>query len=240
VKEPGLASRLQYDDYERRSGLVRFLAPSADPVTFAAAQAVELGDLRDGAFTVDSISPDRLVTRRDGTVLGADGSPQPVTVVKTIELGGDRLDPVLGLEVEVHNAGSVAIEARLGLEWALHLLGGGGNPAAWYEVGGGRTAHDAAGKAQAIEQIAAGNDWVGLTVTTRVAPAADAWWSPIDTISNSEAGFERVYQGSALLFSWPVRIEPGDHRVVRVDHRLSVARDRSSASPAAVSGEILA
>ncbi len=38
---------------------------------------------------------------------------------------------------------------------------------------------------------------------------ADAWWAPIETISNSENGFERVYQGSGLLLSWPVALAAG-------------------------------
>ena len=36
----------------------------------------------------------------------------------------------------------------------------------------------------------------GSRSTTTVDPAADAWWAPIETVSNSEDGFERVYQGS--------------------------------------------
>jgi hypothetical protein len=31
----------------------------------------------------------------------------------------------------------------------------------------------------------------------------------VETVSLSEAGFERIYQGSALLFAWPVRLQPG-------------------------------
>ena len=44
----------------------------------------------------------------------------------------------------------------------------------------------------------------------RPTSRADAWWAPIETVSNSEAGFERVYQGSGLLLSWPVRLAPGE------------------------------
>ena len=39
---------------------------------------------------------------------------------------------------------------------------------------------------------------------------ADAWWAPVETISNSEGGFERVYQGSGLLLSWPIRLAAGE------------------------------
>jgi hypothetical protein len=64
-------------------------------------------------------------------------------------------------------------------------------------------------------------------VEARPQPAADAWWSPIETVSNSESGFERVYQGSTLLLSWPARIEPGETRRFAVSQRVAVARDRA-------------
>ncbi len=59
-------------------------------------------------------------------------------------------------------------------------------------------------------------------------PAADAWWSPIETVSNSESGFERVYQGSSLLLSWPLHLEPGDSRRFSVRQAVRVARDRAA------------
>jgi hypothetical protein len=31
----------------------------------------------------------------------------------------------------------------------------------------------------------------------------------VETVSLSEGGFERIYQGSALLVSWPIEIGPG-------------------------------
>jgi hypothetical protein len=46
-------------------------------------------------------------------------------------------------------------------------------------------------------------------------------------VSNSEAGFERVYQGSGLLLSWPMMIAPGESRRVAVRQAVTVARDRS-------------
>ena len=87
----------------------------------------------------------------------------------------------------------------------MTMLGGGGNPEAWWEVAGARSAprrrRRRDGRRRASRQ---GNAWLGLAVETAVSPPADAWHAPIETVSNSEAGFERVYQGSALLLSWPV------------------------------------
>ena len=109
------------------------------------------------------------------------------------------------------------------------LLGGGGNPSAWYEVGGGRRAHDGSGNATGVSSLGQGNDWVGVAVESRPSPAADAWWAPIETVSNSEDGFERVYQGSSLLFSWPLDLGPGAEATFTVEQRVTVARDRAEA-----------
>jgi 4-alpha-glucanotransferase len=181
----------------------------------------ELGDLRDGDWQVDHVAPGQVSLSRNGSAAG-----QPVGVSKTIRLAGGRLDPELIVELELHHRGDVPVQTRLGLELSLHLLGGGGNPSAWYDVAGSRTGHDSAGQAPGIEVIGYGNDWVGVAVEGRPEPTADAWWSPIETISNSEAGFERVYQGSLLLVSWPLTLVPGETRRFSFTQRVAVARDK--------------
>ncbi len=222
VKEAGLSDRLHYDDHERRSGLVRFLAPSATPERVANGIEAELGDFRDEAWQVDHLAPGQVSLSRNGYALG-----QPFTASKTIRLDGGRLDPGLVLELELHHRGDAPVETRLGLELSLHLLGGGGNPSAWYDVRGERTGHDSEGTAEGVEAIGFGNDWVGVAIEARPEPAADAWWSPIETVSNSEAGFERVYQGSGLLISWPVTLAPGETRRFRLTQRAAVVRDQA-------------
>ena len=165
VKEEGLSRRLFYDDHERRSALVRFLAPDVTPEAVARAEDAELGDFRDGACRIDHLVPGQVSLSREGTALG-----QPLTVTKSVRLGGDRLHPTLDVEVEVHHRGDAPIETRLGLEWSLHLLGGGGNPSAWYDVAGERTAHDGTGEAAGIDAIGYGNDWVGVAIEARLDP----------------------------------------------------------------------
>jgi len=222
VKERGLASKLVYDAYERRSGLVRALSLDATPQTWSTASASELGDAVDGAFTIVDLRPGRLVVRRDASIDGA-----TVTVTKTIALGGVRRSPTLTMDIELEHIAGLEVDARVGVEWALTMLGGGGNPAAWWELGGARTGHDVEGVATACSTIAQGNDVIGVSVTTTVSEPADAWWAPIETVSNSEAGFERVYQGSALLLSWPVRLAPGDRWSRTIRHAVATARDRA-------------
>ncbi len=224
LKEAGLAARLHYDAHERRSGLVRFLAAATDAEAWATAEAIELGDAVDGAFEIAALGLDRLVATRAATVSMPAG-PAIVDVTKTIELGGDRRAPTLTLTVAIRNRSAIPVEARIGLEWALMLLGGGGNPAAWWEVDGARTAHDAPGSALSISHVAQGNDFVGIALTTSVSEPATAWWAPIETVSNSEGGFERVYQGAGLLLSWPLALAPDATWTVTVTHAVATDRD---------------
>jgi len=232
LKEPDLAERLFYDPYERRSGLVRLLAPDTIPGAFAEGRATDLADLATEPWQLVELGDGHLVLVRDGTADAA-GRRQPVRATKRIRLAGDRLAPVLVLEVELDHRGDREFDARFGVEWAIHLLGGGGNPSAWYDVGGVRSAHDGSGEASGVDRLGYGNDWVGVAIEALVSPASDAWWSPIETISNSEAGFERVYQGSALLLSRRVRLAPGERHRVRVEQRVAVARDRTAEELAA-------
>jgi alpha-amylase len=236
TKESGLAEQLHYDPFERRSGLVRLLAVGTDPGAWATGTAVECGDAVDGPFEIEQLEPDRLVVARGASLATTEGLAI-VRVVKEIRLGGDRRSPTLDLEVTLENRSGRALETRLGIEWTMTMLGGGGNPSAWWEVGGERTGHDGRGTAASVTELAQGNDYVGIAVATALSEPAEAWWAPVETISNSESGFERVYQGSGLLLSWPVALEPGASKTVTISHRVTTASDRAvedAETPAAV------
>jgi alpha-amylase len=223
-KEAGLVDRLQYDDHERRSALVRFLPADSTAASYGAGELADLGTAIDAVNDVVELAEGRLVTRAAATVRTADGD-RSVEVTKSIVLGGSRLHPVLTVAVTVRNGPDGALRARLGQEWGVMLLGGGGNPSAWYDLDGTRTSHDGRGARAGVARIGQGNDWLGLALESLPTPAADAWWAPIDTVSNSEDGFERVYQGSALLLSWQIDLAPGAEATVVVEHRVTVARD---------------
>jgi alpha-amylase len=198
----------------------------ATPKDWADAAVTELGDALTGAFDVVELAPGSLVAGRDTTVSIGD-VPAPVRLTKRLRLGGDRREPTLELGVDVENTGSGRVDARLGIEWTTTMLGGGGNPAAWWELRGERSRHDASGQAAAVQRLAQGNDFIGIAIETTVSSPADAWWAPVETISNSEQGFERVYQGSGLLLSWPIELAPGARWSVVLTNAVTTARDRA-------------
>src|SRR5664280_2667360 len=166
VKEPGLAAFLRYDRHERRSGLVHLLPAdgSTGVVQLTHATYLELGDFVEGVFEPITISDAGLLLRRLGNC-NLDGTDRPLVMTKTFSFGGGRLDPTLELGVSVENPGELALSFELAVEWNVNLLGGGHNPAAYYETDTGeRTPHDVAGEVASTPTIAFGNDYEGIRV----------------------------------------------------------------------------
>ncbi len=53
------------------------------------------------------------------------------------------------------------------------------------------------------------DEWQKVTAKLVAPGAAEFWIAPIETVSESEDGFERVYQGSQILAVWPLALEAG-------------------------------
>jgi len=52
------------------------------------------------------------------------------------------------------------------------------------------------------------DEWLGRELGVHWLVPAEVAWAPVETVSLSELDFERMYQGSAMLLSWPVRLAP--------------------------------
>jgi alpha-amylase len=65
------------------------------------------------------------------------------------------------------------------------------------------------------------DEWQGVKISLDAQPRPLWWIAPIETISQSESGFERVYQGSAILAVW--RVDPASWRDVTGVLRAEIA-----------------
>jgi hypothetical protein len=53
------------------------------------------------------------------------------------------------------------------------------------------------------------DEWQGVSVTLTAPHAQEIWITPIETVSESEEGFERIYQGSQIIAVWPLELASG-------------------------------
>jgi Domain of unknown function (DUF1926). len=61
-----------------------------------------------------------------------------------------------------------------------------------------------------VQTAALINEWDNFKINIKFSEKCQLWRSPIETVSMSEAGFERVYQASALLPHWKLNLSPGE------------------------------
>jgi hypothetical protein len=116
----------------------------------------------------------------------------------------------------------------LELEWNLNLLGGGGNPEAYYRSGETEVRHDTAGAADGDVPLAFGNRYEGVDIAVVPKPATAQEWFAVETVSNSEGGFERVYQGSCLTQRWSLELTAGHSQTFAATFRFTQSRDRAA------------
>jgi 4-alpha-glucanotransferase len=74
------------------------------------------------------------------------------------------------------------------------------------------------------------DEWQNVAVTIEAPSARELWITPIETISESEEGFERVYQGSQILAVWPVELSAGKPWTGEISLRVERARSAESHS----------
>ena len=166
-----------------------------------------------------------------------------VRLTRDVAVGGDDRRPGReAVHLRRRPAGSPASASRSGsrtartgrsrstsaIEWALMLLGGGGNPAAYYEIDGGAVPHDGEGDHPAIDRVVSGNRTSASSSRRQSSRRRPPGGARSRRSRTPRYGFERTYQGSALVVVWPVELGARRATTVRVDQHVD---DRIAIGP---------
>jgi len=120
----------------------------------------------------------------------------------------------VGAHYRLGSAGDRGVSGRWAVQWNLALTAG--DAEGRYLTLPHRPSLGSAGRAQGLTAVSLVDEWIGVAARLAWTPPAELAWAPVQTVSVSEAGFERIYQGTALLLAWPVALAPG------AEHELSV------------------
>ena len=101
-------------------------------------------------------------------------------------------------------------KTALGMELVINLLAPSA-PDRYFLANGIRRPLDFRGEIDA-SNLTLVDEWQRVRISLDAQPRPRWWIVPIETISQSELGFERVYQGSAILVVW--KIDPASWRDV--------------------------
>jgi 4-alpha-glucanotransferase len=197
-KQQGLDQRLQYDRYARKSLMDHFYDEHASMEAVARGEALERGDfvelpfeakLRRGADRV------QVQMRRDGNAWGI---PISITKAVTLHAGSNRMlvtyllenvpsDRPLHFAIEMNFAGLPSgAENRYFSDCEGHRLGQLGQTLDLDRVYG----------------LSLSDRWLGLDVALIIDRPSGIWAFPIQTVSQSEGGFELVHQSVCVQPHW--------------------------------------
>ncbi len=98
------------------------------------------------------------------------------------------------------------MQFTVGLEMVVNLLAPN-VPDRFIEFAGERKPLEWSGVVDG-SRVRFADEWQNVAVEIEAAGASHLWISPIETVSESEEGFERVYQGSQILAVWNVTLGP--------------------------------
>ncbi|MGQ9684023.1 MAG: alpha-amylase/4-alpha-glucanotransferase domain-containing protein [Anaerolineae bacterium] len=207
VRERGLEQRLVYDRYRHGSFIDHWLPTGTTLEDVYRMQHQERGDLLEGSY-VPSLTqgPDRLSLSlsREGHVWQGDCFC-PLSVHKTVTIRPGS--PHVEAGYRLANPGPLPLEGRFAVETCWALLGGNGPTASAVVPGAIPFGFNEPAATATANEIHLRLGWLDMDIAIHVEPAAEFWLFPLETISNSEGGFERIYQGTCLLACWPLRLE---------------------------------
>ena len=223
TKEEGLEKYLNYDWHRRLSLLDHFLHPLTDISHLEKVDYGEQGDFINQPFDFkvtkkrDAV---QLKLERDGHVwIGSRFAP--IHLQKTV-IASPKSDELL-VKYVITNSDEQLSELWFAPEFVYSLLAGNA-PDRYYSVKGKKTEQPnlaSTGIVIGIQEMSLTDEWMGIKIDLNVNKKADFWRFPIETISMSEAGFERVYQNSVVLPNWKFSLEPGEKFMVNIKQTIN-------------------
>jgi alpha-amylase len=225
VKEPGLDRYLVYDRGPRRGFIDHFLADDTTLDTFAAGAHEELGDFVDATYArLAAASPARagiIALERSGTVAG-----RPLHLGKTIEVHARTGGAPARLRVRYQLAArGEPLTVIFAPELSLTLLDGR-SPERGYRLPDRDLPPEdrllsSRGTFAEVPSLALYNEANRFRVELDFCGARpEVWRFPLETVSNSEAGFERTYQGSVIVPRFRLTLNHGACADVVIELRL--------------------
>jgi hypothetical protein len=208
---------LVYDWFNRYSFLDHFLGEATTFDQFRRCQYPELGNFVNQPYQRGVVEEGddsrslRICLRRSGGLWKKEGMI-PIDLSKTFRFfrDGARLE----VEYEIINRGAGGTDFWFGADLNLTYLPAQPPKRTLFLPEGerrdGRGTHS--GVFSRVEETVFRDEAEGFELSCRSTPAGDLWRFPLETVSQSESGFERIDQGMALFFHWKFTLDPEEKK----------------------------
>jgi alpha-amylase len=200
-KQADLDERLQYDSRLRNSLIDHFRDDDVDALAIQESRSVERGDFADGAYSTKiRRNPNRIqiMLSRMGNAWGV-----PLTITKgiTLDAGSDELEIAYLIE------GLPADRSfNFGVEFNFAGMPDGQDDRFFSDAAGNNLGHlGSVLNLDEARQIKLTDRWLGLEVELEFDQIGGIFVYPVQTVSQSESGFELVHQSVAVEPHWTIQ-----------------------------------
>ena len=209
-KEKDLDQYLQFDSYRRASFLDHFIAAPMDFESFRRCRYQEEGDFISGLYDIEAKEKGgnrEVLFSRIGKVF-KEGEGKGIRVEKKFVPSLDQ--KILKATYRLSFLGEEKARTNFGIEFNINLLAGDASDR-YYRIPGAQLEDRrlaSTGELENVLEVHLIDEWNGFEVFLKTDKNGSLWRFPIETVSLSESGFEKIFQGSCLLFYWPLDLEP--------------------------------
>ncbi len=217
AKEAGLEERLRYDRWPRHALRLLLFANGKKHEDYEAVRLEENAEFAGGDYRTMEVGRDHVTLSIDappGAAMAPGGQCNNLRATKTMTFTSAPGSCDVRCALEIARCGSEShvaedatpLQFMAGLEIVLNLLAPN-VPDRYFEFAGNRQPLAWSGVVEG-SHLRVVDEWQDVAVTIDAPGASYLWVAPIETVSESEEGFERVYQGSQILAVWPVEMVP--------------------------------
>lgn len=225
TKEEGLEKYLIYDWYQHGSFIEHFISKETALDDFASMKFLEFGGFYqlDAEPTITRIEDNTAIEYiLDGKVF-QNGISLPVQLIK--RLSCNKTSETIEVRYSIKNNSDTALDMRFGSEWTFGLLAGDAHDR-YYESPGVKLSKSkkqlrSKGEIPNANVLSLVDEWSGIRIDIKTEEAVTFWRAPIETVASSEAGFERVYQGSIIMPYWDIVVEPSGTKDIALSLTIS-------------------
>jgi alpha-amylase/alpha-mannosidase (GH57 family) len=207
TKEKGLENYLIYDWYKHGSFIDHILSNDAKLEDLKKMSFIEHGDFFQAKFDSE-IQGNQIDLTHNGNVSFNDIS-HSLTIHKSLKLATDS--NILSAHIELRNNSNESLSFRYATEWTFGMLAGDADDRYYKspdtEIKDRKM--NSTGSIENATMLSLVDEWTGFRIDLKSEKSCSFWRTPIETVSLSEAGFERVYQGSIIFALWDISLKPG-------------------------------
>jgi hypothetical protein len=209
VKESGLEGHLHYDWYRHASLIDHFFGEGTTLDAVARCAYHELGDFVNQPYrsSVKETPASVEVTLERQGALWFEKGVHRLTVRKVVRYRAGTNE--LEVEYTLVNEEKASQEIWFGVEWNVGLMAGDAHDR--YYVVHGRSLSDkrlrSMGEEREVTEFALVDEWLKVRTGFTASRPATLWRFPIETVSLSESGFERLFQSSVIVPNWKITLE---------------------------------